>query len=200
MIGRAMVSATLSMLLIAEDDSDSRALLFAQFQRRLRRQRGRALVKHGHLTQKRAGELEAQQVAEERKALEAQARAGTRPAKRLGDHPHGWSGLTDYAMAGRFQKAGWCDLFYGPMSDQSHVNAAAIAGEISSLLQGDVTIGGRFDSPFLVVLAACETVSQAAEVIDRFFSLGTSEVRNELDEEMKRQIGVLASGRRTGGA
>jgi hypothetical protein len=118
MAARAMVSATLSTQLIAEHDSNSRALLFAQFQRRVRRQRAKALIKQGHLTQQKADELEAEELAQEETALAAQAAAGTRPAERLGDSRHGWSGLTDYAFANRFGKSGWYDLFYGPMSDQ----------------------------------------------------------------------------------
>jgi hypothetical protein len=84
-------------------------------------------------------------------------------------------------------------LFYGPMSDKSHVNAAAIGGEISSLLRGDVTIGGRFDTPFLVVLTVCETISHAAEVIDKYFSIGSSAARSALDNEMKRAIGTFVA-------
>jgi hypothetical protein len=101
-------------------------------------------------------------------------------------------------LAERFGKSDWYDLFYGPMSDQSHVNAAAIGAEISSLLQGEITIGGRFESPFLVVMAASETVSQAAEVIDNFFSLGSSATRSALEQEIKREIGVYARAQRSG--
>ncbi len=195
LIARPMVSAALSMLLIAEADSDARAMLFAQFQRKLRRLRSAALVKHGHLGQKRAEELEAAEVALEEQALAAHAAAGTRPADPLGKSTLTWSGLSDHALAQRFKKPGWYDLFYGPMSDQSHVNAAAIGVEISSILQGDVTIGGRFDSPFLPLLAACETASQASEVIDRYFSLGSSDWRSALDDEMTAAINVHVAGR-----
>lgn len=79
------------------------------------------------------------------------------------------------------------------MSDQSHVNAAAIGAEISSLLRGEITIGGRFDSPFLVVVAASETVSHAAEVVDKFFSIGSSTTRAALDEDMKRSISIFVA-------
>jgi hypothetical protein len=190
-----MVSATLGIMLIAEQDSDSRALLFASFQGTVRRQRAAALVNHGHLTQKRADELEAEQAAEDAKALAAHAAAGTLPAVRLGKTPTGWSGLSDHALAERFKKPGWYDLFYCPMSDQSHVNAAAIGNEISQLLAGNVTIGGTFDSPFLVVLAACETVSHASEALDSFFSLGSTATRAELDREMMQAIGLFVGGR-----
>lgn len=195
LIARAMVSAVLGLLLIAEQDSDARALLFAEFQGTVRRQRAAALVKYGHLTQQRADELEAEQVAEETKALAAHAAAGTRPAARLGRARTGWSGLSDRALAERFNRLGWYDLLYGPMSDQSHVNAAAIGNEVSELLAGNVTIGGTFDSPFLVVLAACETVSHASEAVDSFFSLGSTASRAGLDREMMEAIGRFAGGR-----
>jgi hypothetical protein len=188
MIARPMVSAALSMLLVAEADGDARALLFAQFQRKLREQRSAALVKHGHLTQQRADALEAAEAATDDQALAAHAAAGTRPAKPLGSSRLTWSGLSDRALAKRFHKSGWYELFYGPMSDQSHVNAAAIGVEISSILQSDVTIGGRFDSPFLVVVAACETASHACEVIDQYFSIGSAAERAAIDTEMKRAI------------
>ncbi len=195
LIARAMVSAALGLMLIAEQDSDARALLFAEFQGTVRRQRAAALVRHGHLTQQRADELETEQVAEEAKALAAHAAVGTRPAPRLGSARTGWSGLSDRALAERFNRLGWYDLFYGPMSDQSHVNAAAIGNEITQLLAGKVTIGGTFESPFLVVLAACETVSHASEALDNFFSLGSTAIRDELDREMIQAIGRFAGAR-----
>jgi hypothetical protein len=193
LIARAMVSATLGILLIAEQDSDSRALLFASFQEKIRKQRAGALVKHGHLSQQRADELEAEQSAEDVKALDAHAAAGTSPAARLGNKPT-WSGLSDYALAQRFHKSGWYDLFYGPMSDHTHVNAAAIEKEFSELLAGNVTIGGTFENPFLVIVAACETVSHASEALDQFFSIGSAATRATLDQEMKRAIAAFVAG------
>ena len=99
MIARPMVSGTLSMLLIAQQDSDARALLFAQFQRKVRRQRAAAGVKHGHSTQQRADEVEATEIAEEQLALAAHAAAGLQPANPLGRSPLSWSGLSDRALS-----------------------------------------------------------------------------------------------------
>ncbi len=195
LIGRAMVSAALGIMLIAEQDSDSRALLFGSFQGTVRRQRAAALVKHGHLSQKRATELEAEQAGEDTQALAAHAAAGTLPAARLGKAQTGWSGLSDHALAERFKKSGWYDLFYGPMSDQSHVNAAAIDKEISGLLAGNVTIGGNFDNPFLVVIAACETVSHSSEALDQFFSIGSAATRATLDQDMMQAIAIFVRAR-----
>lgn len=127
----------------------------------------------------------------EEQALAEHAAAGTRPSGPLGKSRLTWSGLSDHALAEQFNKPGWYDLFYGPMSDQSHVKAAAIGVELSSILQGDVTIGGRFDSPFLALLAACETATHASEVIDKYFSLGSSGTRSALDDEMKGAINNL---------
>lgn len=197
LITRPMVSASLSMILIAEGGSNPRALLFAQFQRKLRRQRSAALVKHDHLSRQRAVELEAMEVALEEQALAAHAAAGTVPARRLGPSEQTWSGLSDHALADRFKLPGWYDLFYGPMSDQSHMNAAAIGDEIASLAQGSITVGGRFGSPFLVVLAACETVSHGAEVIDQFFSVGSSAQRKELDDQMLHAVRVYVHSERS---
>jgi hypothetical protein len=188
-----MVSAALGILLIAEQDSDARALLFTSFQGTVRRQRAAALVKHGHLTQARADELEAEQAAEDSKAFSAQAAAGTVPAARLGKRPEGWSGLSDYALAQRFQKSGWYDLFYGPMSDQTHVNAVAIQQEISELVAGNIMLGGTFENPFLVIVAACETVSHASEALDQFFSIASTGTRATLDQDMKRAIATFVA-------
>lgn len=73
-------------------------------------------------------------------------------------------------------------------SPQSHVNAAAIDKEISELLAGNVTIGGTFDNPFLVVIAACETVSHSSEALDQFFSIGSAASRATLDQDMLQAI------------
>jgi hypothetical protein len=194
LIGRAMVSAALGILLIAEQDSDARALLFASFEGTVRRQRAAALVKHGYLTQARADELEAEHAAEDVNAFSVQAAAGTVPAARLGKRPEGWSGLSDYALAQRFQKSSWYDLFYGPMSDQTHVNTVAIQQEISELLAGKIMIGATFGNPFLVVMAACDTVSHASESLDQFFSIGSAIMRAALDDEMKRAVAAFVAG------
>jgi len=79
------------------------------------------------------------------------------------------------------------------MSDQSHVNAAAIDKEISELLAGNVTIGGTFDNPFLVVICACETVSHSSEALDHFFSIGSATTRATLDQDMMQAIANFVS-------
>ncbi len=58
MLSRAIVGAALDVMLICENDADRRALLYAMFQKKVRRERSKALVRHGHLSKVAAVELE----------------------------------------------------------------------------------------------------------------------------------------------
>lgn len=84
MLSRAVVGAALDMMLICEQDVDRRVLLYAMFQKKVRRERSKALVRHGHLSRQAALELEQIEQEIDRQALSAHALAGTRPAPRLG--------------------------------------------------------------------------------------------------------------------
>ncbi len=52
-------------------------------------------------------------------------------------------------------------------------------------------MGGNFDNPFLVVIAACETVSHSSEALDEFFSIGSAAARATLDQGMMQAIASL---------
>jgi hypothetical protein len=104
-----------------------------------------------------------------------------------------WSGLTDKGLATRFNKEGWYDLFYGPFSDTAHVNVAAIGDEIKQISHGNVTIGGRFDRPWLVVVTAAETISHSSEALDTFLGLGRSAELAGIDKQMEIAIAKFAA-------
>ncbi len=195
MIARALVGGALDILLVAEADSHSRALLYVTYESRVRQERARVLVKHGHMTQQDADAREAKAVAEETAKSAAHAAAGQTPAAKLGRWPT-WSGLTDQGLATRFNKEGWYDLFYSPFSDTAHTNVAAIADEIVQISQGNITIGGRFDNPWLVVVTATETISHSSEALDRFFGLGKVADLEAIDKDMLTGLGKSAAAAR----
>jgi hypothetical protein len=188
----AMISAALDILLICEDEPDRRALLFALFQKRVRVRRSSAMVRHGHLTQQRADQLEAEQEAIDRQSLAGHAAGGTVPAEPLGNSTLNWSGLSDSAVARRLGRDRWYDLYYSPFSDAAHVNAAAIDKEIAQLVRGEVWIGGRFDSPWLVAMAAWEALGTVASALDAYFGLGANKALAEASSVMKTELHVYA--------
>jgi len=188
MLGRAMVGQVLDMLLIAEKDSDRRSLLFALFQKRVRRERAMALVRYGHVTKERMAELESEQLRIEKEALEKHAKVGTKPAARLGKSRNSWSGLSTRVLSRRFDRPGWYDLFYSPFSDVAHANAAAVADDVALIARGEVVLGGRFADPWLVVVAASEAMSAASEAIDTIFKLRNRTARDTEDERMKAAL------------
>jgi len=188
MLSRAIVGAALDVILICERDADRRALLYAVFQKRVRRERSKALVRQGHLSKEAALELERREQEIDKAALAAHAQAGTRPAARLGKVRTTWSGRSAANLARRFNRRGWYDLFYSPFSDTAHVNAAAIDKEVSAIVRGDVYLGGRFEEPWLVILAASEAISGAAERLDHIHLLGIENERKEIDLAMRHTL------------
>ncbi len=196
MLSRAIVGAALDMMLICEQDVDRRALLYAMFQKKVRRERSKALVRHGHLSKEAAQKLEQAEQEIDRQALAAHALAGTRPAPRLGKVRTTWSGLSTASLARRFNHRGWYDLFYSPFSDTAHVNAVAIDKEVAAIVRGDVYLGGRFEEPWLVILAASEAISGAAQRLDALHSLGAQKVREEADSAMRTALEAYLVSRR----
>jgi hypothetical protein len=185
MLARAIVGAALDIMLICEQDPDPRALLYASFQKKVRRERSKALIRHGHLSKETATELEHREQEVDKKALAAHAATGMRPSARLGKVRTTWSGLSTASLARRFKRRGWYDLFYSPFSDTAHVNAAAIDKEVAAIARGDVYLGGRFEEPWLVVLAASEAISGAAEQLDTIHSLAARGARDQVDAAMR---------------
>lgn len=196
MPARAMIGCALDVMLICEKDSDRWALLYALFQKKVRRERSKALVRYGHLAKERAAKLEERDQEIDQRSLVAHAAAGTRPAARLGKVRNTWSGLSAREAARRFNRMGWYDLFYSPFSDTAHVNVAAIDKEVAAMVRGDVYLGGRFDDPWLVVMAAAEAVSGAAETIATFHQFDSATARAAADHEMERALGEYAGHRR----
>lgn len=196
-LSRAIVGAALDVMLICERDADQRALLYAIFQKKVRRARSKALVRHGHLSKEAAIELERREQEIDKAALAAHAQAGTRPSPRLGRVRTTWSGMSVASLARRFKRRGWYDLFYSPFSDTAHVNAVAIDKEISAIVRGDVFLGGRFEEPWLVILAASEAVSGTAEQLDNFHSLGVRTARDDADAAMRQALEAFLRSRRT---
>ena len=91
---------------------------------------------------------------------------------------------------------GWYDLFYSPFSDTAHVNVAAIDEEVAAMGRGGVCLGGRFEDPWLVVMAAAEAVSAAAETIASFNQIDNASARAEADRQMQSALERHAMARR----
>jgi hypothetical protein len=187
LIGRAMVSAGLTALLIADQDSDSRALLYALEQRKTRRERGTALVRHALMAQSVFEEDDAKQTKLEDETLARHEAAGTRVAAKLGHRPT-WSGLSDRQVAGRLNKLHWYDLLYGPASDVTHVSIASMEAELDALSSGNVYIGPRFTTPFMAVFNAGQVVSGVSRCLSGYFGLDAKELIDGADANLKTAI------------
>lgn len=76
------------------------------------------------------------------------------------------------------------------------MNAAAIDKEVAAIVRGDVYLGGRFEEPWLVILAASEAISGAAEQLDALHSLGVQKAREEADSAMRNALEAYLVSRR----
>jgi hypothetical protein len=195
LLGRAMVSAGLTSLLIAEEDCDSRALLYAFQQRETRRKRGAALVRHRLMEQSAFEEDDAKQTALEDETLAKHEAAGTRVAAKLGDRPT-WSGLSDRQVAERLNKLHWYDLLYGPASDITHVGIVAMETELDALSSGNIHIGPRFTTPFIAVFNAGQVVSGVSRRLSDYFGLDAKELIDGADANLKSAIDTFVDATR----
>jgi hypothetical protein len=195
LLGRAMVSAGLTSLLIAEKDCDSRALLFALQQRETRRKRGAALVRHRLMEQSAFEEDDAKQTALEDETLAKHEAAGTRIAAKLGDRPT-WSGLTDRQVAEQLNKLHWYDLLYGPASDITHVSIVSMETELDALSSGNIHLGARFTSPFTAVFNAGQVVSGVSRRLSEHFRLDAKELIDGADTNLKSAIDTFVDATR----
>jgi hypothetical protein len=195
LLGRAMVSAGLTALLVAEKDSDSRALLYAFEQREIRRKRGAALVRYGFMNQSFFEEDDARQTALEDATLAKHGAAGTHVAAKLGDRPT-WSGLTDRKVAEQLHKLHWYDLLYGPASDITHVSIVSMETELDALSSGKIDIGPRFSSPFIAVFNAGQVVSGVSRRMSEYFGLDAKDLIDGADASLKSAIDAFVDATR----
>lgn len=195
LIGRAMVSAGLTSLLIAEKDCDSRALLYAFQQRETRRKRGAALVRYRFMDQSALEEDDAKQTGLEDETLAKHEKAGTRVAAKLGDRPT-WSGLTDRQVAEQLNKLHWYDLLYGPASDITHVSIVSMETELDALSSGNIHIGPHFTTPFIAVFNAGQVVSGVSRRLSEYFKLDAKELIDGADANLKSAIDAFVDATR----
>lgn len=192
LVGRAMVSAGLTALFIAEKDCDSRALLYAFQQRETRRKRGTALVRHGFMKQSVFEEDDAKQTALEDETLAKYEAAGTHIAAKLGDRPT-WSGLTDRQMAEQLNKPHWYDLLYGPASDITHVSIVSMEAEFDALSSGNIHIGPRFTTPFIAVFTAGQVMSGVSRRMSDYFGLDVKDLIDGADANLKSAMDAFVA-------
>ena len=195
LIGRAMVSAGLTSLLIAERDCDSKALLYAFQQRETRRKRGAALVRYGFMDRSALEEDDAKQTRLEDETLAKHEAAGTRVAAKLGDRPT-WSGLTDRQVAEQLNKLHWYDLLYGPASDITHVSIVSMETELDALSSGNIHVGPRFTTPFIAVFNAGQVVSGVSRRLSEYFKLDAKELIDGADANLKLAIDAFVDATR----
>jgi hypothetical protein len=195
LLGRAMVSAGLTALLIAEKDCDSRALLYACQQREIRRKRGTALVRQRLMEQSVLEVDDAKQTKLEDETLAKHEAAGTRVAAKLGDRPT-WSGLTDRQVAEQLNKLHWYDLLYGPASDITHVNIVSMETELDALSSGNIYIGPRFTTPFIAEFNAGQVVSGVSRRLSDYFELDAKDLIDGADANLKSAIDAFVNATR----
>jgi len=85
---------------------------------------------------------------------------------------HGFAGEKEL-----FRAMGWLRLYIGYyrlLSDETHVNANSLAGEVPALT-GGANIGARFEDPIHVVKVSGEMVLQTVAQVNAAFGLGQEE-------------------------
>src|SRR5207244_1072341 len=119
-LGRAMVSAALSLVGIADKDPDARALRFMDQAREIRGHLIKGYIEEGYA---KADEIEPRDVEwrkQEEDLLAQYAKKGIVPTKIDDENKFTWHGLSDYKLAKIMNASRWYNLYYRNFSDEEH--------------------------------------------------------------------------------
>jgi hypothetical protein len=173
MVARGLVNAACDLILISDSDTDSRALLYAEFSKHRRRELGQAYVLAKLWSESTYKGWDATKTKEEDVVLGEHAKRGHKPAAKLGRKRNTWSGLTDFQLVEAVDKETWYRIYYMPFSDLAHVNVMGSRSEIEMLRSGQITVGPRYFAPDFVHVLRCasETLHGSLKELNRHFGL-----------------------------
>ena len=168
---RAMLSALASVIYVAEENSDSRALAFMADETRIAKKRLPRLRDQGLLT-----DDEAQRFLDETTRFNIERIAHYEALGIPTDAPnHGsrtWHGYArDEQFFGAIGLKLWYDSFYASLSEDSHGSVWSVFKEMKSLALGDVTFGPHYEGTRFAVSSSYAFVTRCLNELDRALGL-----------------------------
>ncbi len=184
-IARAMLSGAMTLVCIADADSDARAVAYLHHEEYVRKKRIADLIKQSkeaHALGQAAyfSEEELRQIIAEDAELtkinaakfSAFAAKGITP-KKLGSRKDTWHGLDDRGLFEAMGAAEWYLSYYRLFSDDGHVTANSLYTEFSQRLAGHVDIGPRYEDPIHLIGASGKAIPETLSQVNRSFGAGS---------------------------
>lgn len=169
---RAMVSAALNLVGIADADPDARALRFIEQHRELRAKLIEGYITEDYISVEDAASRDKAWREAEDAIFEHFAGKGIRPAKIDDVNRFTWHGLSDKALAEKMNASRWYNLYYRNFSDEAHANVASIASAVRLLNQEQkVHVGPTFTDPWMVMFASGDTIGECLGQLDTLYGL-----------------------------
>ena len=196
-IARAMVSACMTLVYIAED-RDSRTAAYFETDRLERKKRIRLYreavdASKPHFSAEELADIERKDV--ELSAIQEQnvavlAKFGVIPT-RLGQRTDTVSGLSERVLFDEMNGTYWYQAYYKLFSDDVHVSTNALFAELVEQLSGQSLVGPKFENPFHVLVASSDMVMNALEQIDRAFGLDQRDKLAAIDAPIRAALTVF---------
>jgi hypothetical protein len=194
---RAMLNASISVIYILQKQTDTRAFWFLSHLESIEGKRMAAAKKHSIDPPEQIDRVWKDRL-KYWDSLRAQASSLGLPAP-TAPGPRTWSRLSDREMAEAVDAEEWYDLYYGPISDEMHVNAAATVEILHNIENGIVTeVGpqhGDLDARVALLIAA-ETVSETLLQIDKAWGL---DMAQRVSTELTGMLAALGDHRQASG-
>lgn len=174
-LARAAISACVILAYIAED-RDGRTIAYIEEDRRVRKKRIADIEREKQKAADDGKEFfvsDKEMKAIVEKAAEVVAMEDAKlaalgiPASKLGTADT-WTGLaTERDLFEKMNVLRWYMTFYKVFSDESHINANSLAGELAEQMTGMVAIGPKFGDPLTihVIKASAEAALQAIDQV-----------------------------------
>ena len=168
---RSMLSALASIIYVAQDNSDSRALAFMADETRIANNRLPRLESQGLLTAEEAQRFlnESTRTNIERIAHYEALGINTDAPNQGGRTWHGYA--NDEQFFASIGLKPWYDSFYASLSEDSHASVWSIFKEMKSLALGDVAFGPHYEGTRFAVSSSYAFVSRCLAELDQALGL-----------------------------
>jgi hypothetical protein len=195
-LARAMVSAALSLVGIADKDPDARALRFMEQSREIRSQLIKGYVDEGCAKKDDIEARDAEWRKEEQELVDRYASKGIVPAKIDDENKFTWHGLSDYKLALKMNASRWYNLYYRNFSDEAHANVAAVTRALRLLYDKQtVKVGPSFNDPWMVIFASGDTIGECLGQLDTLYGLKrraeTDKINETFAEALKKHQAAM---------
>jgi len=189
-LARAAISACVILAYIAED-RDGRSIAYIEEDRRVRRKRIADLEREKQKAADAGKEFfvsDQEMEAIVARSAEVVAMEGQKlaalgiQATKLGNADT-WTGLANERdLFDQMNVLRWYVTFYKVFSDESHINANSLAGELGEQLTGTVAIGPKFGDPLTihVIKASAEAALQAIDQVIMAFNVPDAHKINQM--------------------